>query len=86
MDKATGSSVWKQDKLSTRRPGGPQMIGRHVGVIDVEGYLHVLDGESGNLVGRIATDGSPATGQPLASGGTMVWQSTNGTLYGAIVP
>jgi outer membrane protein assembly factor BamB len=83
MDKTTGSSTWKQDKLATRRPGGPQLIGDYVAVVDVEGYLHLLDRNDGNLVGRIATDGSPATAQPSSSGANIVWQSGNGTLYSA---
>ena len=81
MDKSTGSSSWKQDKLAARRPGGPQFVGDYVGVVDVEGYLHLLDRSDGNLVGRIATDGSPATAQPAASGTNILWQSGAGTLY-----
>jgi outer membrane protein assembly factor BamB len=83
MDKTTGSSAWKQDKLATRRPGGPQLVGDHVAVVDAEGYLHVLDRNDGSLIGRIATDGSPATAQPASSGANIVWQSGNGTLYAA---
>jgi outer membrane protein assembly factor BamB len=81
MDKATGSSAWKQDKLAARRPGGPQFVGDHVAVVDIEGYLHLLNRNDGDLVGRIATDGSPATAQPGASGANVLWQSGNGTLY-----
>jgi outer membrane protein assembly factor BamB len=57
--------VWKQDALAARRIGGPQLLGSDlVGVVDVEGYLHVLSRTDGSYVGRLATDGSPATGQP----------------------
>jgi outer membrane protein assembly factor BamB len=81
LDKTTGSSVWKQDKLSGRTPSGPQLIGQYVGVVDVEGYLHVLSRDDGSLVGRLVTDGSAATAQPLASGEDALWQSTAGTVY-----
>ena len=81
LDKATGSSIWKQDKLALRQPTGPQLLGDHVAVVDVEGYLHVIDRNDGSLVGRLATDGSPATAQPVASCANMIWQSVNGTLY-----
>jgi outer membrane protein assembly factor BamB len=81
LDKTTGSSVWKQDKLSGRTPSGPQLIGQYLGVVDVEGYLHVLSRDDGSLVGRLATDGSAATAQPLASGEDALWQSAAGTLY-----
>ena len=84
LDKATGASVWKQDKLSLRRPGGPQLVGDFVAVVDVEGYAHLLDRNDGNLVGRIATDGAPATAQPVQSGDKAVWLSTGGTLVSVI--
>ncbi len=68
LDKATGASAWKQDKLAARRPGGPQLVGDYVGVVDVEGYLHVLDRNDGSLVGRVATDGTAADGTAGRSG------------------
>jgi len=80
LDKATGASAWKQDKLAQRHPGGPQIVGSYVAVIDVEGYVHLLDRRDGTLVGRLATDGTPATSQPARAGDNAVWESTNGTL------
>ena len=68
LDKATGASAWKQDKLAQRTPGGPQIVGDYVAVVDAEGYVHLLDRNDGNLVGRVATDGTPATAQPAQSG------------------
>ncbi|NDP42978.1 MAG: outer membrane protein assembly factor BamB, partial [Aromatoleum sp.] len=82
LDKATGASAWKQDKLAKRRIGGPQLIGDQLGVVDGEGYLHLIDRNDGSLVGRMATDGSPATAQPgVTPPGIAVWQSEAGTLY-----
>ena len=80
LDKTTGASAWKQDKLVQRRPSGPQLVGDYVAVVDAEGYVHLLDPNDGSLVGRIATDGTPATAQPGRSGNAAVWQSTSGTL------
>jgi outer membrane protein assembly factor BamB len=80
LDKATGSSLWKQDALAARRFGGPQLIGDYVGVVDLEGYLHLLATADGAYVGRTATDGSPATATPVAQTGGAIWQSTAGTL------
>jgi outer membrane protein assembly factor BamB len=81
LDKGTGASIWKQEKLGERRIGGPQLVGDFVGVVDVEGYLHLLAKENGAYVGRLATDGTPATAQPAAALGTMVWQSAGGNVY-----
>jgi outer membrane protein assembly factor BamB len=83
LDKATGASAWKQDKLAVRFPSGPAVIGDYLGVVDVEGYLHLLDRNDGNLVGRVATDGAAALSQPQVNGAAIVWQSAAGNLINA---
>jgi outer membrane protein assembly factor BamB len=83
LDKSTGASVWKQDKLAQRFPGGPVIVGDYVGVVDVEGYLHLLDRNDGALVGRVATDGKPAASQPITVAEAAVWESTGGNLISA---
>ena len=80
LDKSTGASVWKQDVLAARRIGGPVMVGDYVGVVDVEGYLHLLAASDGAYVGRTATDGSAPSSQPVGMLGGAVWQSTGGNL------
>lgn len=82
LDRATGASVWKQDLLAKRKIGGPQMVGDFVGVVDVEGYLHLLSPINGAYVGRLATDGKPPTAQPELLLTGALWQSTSGTLFG----
>jgi outer membrane protein assembly factor BamB len=81
LDKATGASVWKQDKLAARFPSGPARVGGYVGIIDAEGYVHLLDPRTGALVGRVATDGTPALAQPYGDGDVIVWQSAAGNLF-----
>jgi outer membrane protein assembly factor BamB len=83
LDKLTGASAWKQDKLSARFPGGPVVIGDYLGVVDAEGYLHLLDRNDGSLVGRVATDGAAALSQPITNGSAIVWQSAAGNLISA---
>ena len=83
LDKSTGASAWKQDKLMARYPGGPVLIGDYLGVVDGDGYLHLLDRNDGSLVGRVATDGAAALSQPVAYGGAIVRQSAAGTLISA---
>ena len=80
LDKTTGASAWKQDKLAERRPGGPQFVGAFVAVVDAEGFVHLLERSDGSLVGRVATDGTPATAQPSSAGESAVWQSIGGAL------
>jgi outer membrane protein assembly factor BamB len=81
FDRSNGASIWKQEILAKRRIGGPQLIGDEIGVVDVEGYLHLLSRNDGAYVGRIATDGSHATTQPAPLGGGLLWQSEKGTVY-----
>jgi len=84
FDRSNGASIWKQDALAKRRIGGPQLVGDDLGVVDVEGYLHVLSRTDGAYVGRLATDGSLATAQPIVLGGGLLWQSEKGTVFSVV--
>lgn len=81
LDRSNGASVWKQDLLAARKVGGPQVVGDFVAVIDVEGYVHLLSATNGAYVGRLATDGTPATGQPAPFLSNILWQSAGGNVY-----
>jgi len=81
LDKSTGASIWKQDRLAKRLIGGPQIIDDQVGVVDIEGWLHLISPINGAYVGRVATDGSAPTSQPIAVGATVAWQSAGGGVF-----
>ncbi len=81
LDKTTGASIWKQDLLAERKIGAPQIVGDLLGVVDVEGILHLLSPINGAYVGRLATDGTAATAQPAPFLGSVLWQSAGGNLY-----
>ncbi|MDR2710902.1 MAG: outer membrane protein assembly factor BamB [Burkholderiales bacterium] len=86
LDIQTGASVWKNDLLTGRWPSGPQFVGHDsIGVVDIDGYLHVFSTDDGHYQGRMPTDGSPVTVQPQRDGEQMIWQSKEGNVY-AIVP
>ena len=72
LDKGSGASVWKQDKLLYRRLTAPLVVAGVVVVGDGFGYLHVLSTEDGSLVGRLATDGSAILSMVPAAGGVVV--------------
>ena len=59
LDKKSGASVWKQDKLLYRSLTAPVIFDGKVVVGDVAGYLHVLSPDNGAIIGRLATDGTP---------------------------
>jgi outer membrane protein assembly factor BamB len=79
LDKASGTSVWKQDKLAYRRLSDPIVVDGRIVVGDVEGYLHVLAPEDGALVGRLATDGSQVRSLVGVTGGLAV-QTAKGSV------
>jgi outer membrane protein assembly factor BamB len=66
LDKASGGTVWRQDRLLGRSLTRPLVLGRYVIVGDYQGYVHLLSREDGALVGRIATDGSAIAAAPVA--------------------
>jgi outer membrane protein assembly factor BamB len=58
LDKKTGASVWKNDKLLYRRLTAPAIFDGKVVVGDVDGFLHVLSPDDGAIIGRLPTDGT----------------------------
>ena len=70
LDRLSGSSLWKQDKLLNRRVSAPAVRRGNVAVADAEGIVHFLSREDGSFVARQKTDGTPVrtSVQPLGSG------------------
>ena len=86
LDKTSGASIWKQDKMGGRRVSGPLPFGRYVVVGDYQGYVHFLSRDDGSFAARIATDGSPISAPPLALDLTsFVVQTRNGGVYAITV-
>jgi outer membrane protein assembly factor BamB len=72
LDKSSGASVWKQDKLLYRKVTAPIVSAGLVIVGDGFGFVHVLSADDGALVGRLATDGSAILSMVPTSGGALV--------------
>jgi len=81
MDKASGSTLWKNDQLSLRKPSAPYVVDKFVIVGDFEGYLHVLSREDGSILARIKTDGSSIPFPPVALGDGLLLQTKDGGIY-----
>lgn len=81
FDRERGVSPWKQDKLRDRRLNSPLPLGRYVAVGDYQGYVHLLDAETGAFAARIATDGSAIVAPMLAIGQGLVVQTANGGVF-----
>lgn len=80
LDKVSGASVWKQDKLAQRRLGTPVAFGGRVWVGDGSGLVHILSTDNGALIGRVATDGS-AVNALLAAGDQLIAQTASGGIF-----
>jgi len=80
LDKASGANVWKQDKLAWRHVTAPLVVADRVVVGDLQGYVHVLSGEDGAIVGRLATDGTAVEALVAAPGGGFLVQTAGGTV------
>ncbi|WP_288143625.1 outer membrane protein assembly factor BamB, partial [Accumulibacter sp.] len=58
LDKASGASLWKQDKLFLRRLTAPLPMRHLIAVADVKGVVHYLSRDDGSFAARQTTDGS----------------------------
>lgn len=75
-----GANAWKNDKLSYRVLSTPVSYGRAVAVGDYQGYIHFLSREDGAFIGRVATDGSAISADPVIAGTNLIFQTQSGTV------
>jgi outer membrane protein assembly factor BamB len=80
LDRLSGSSLWKQDKLLNRRVSGPAVRRGTVAVADAEGLVHLLSREDGSFVGRLKTDGTPVRAQVQLLGSGFLVQTGGGNV------
>jgi len=80
LDKASGASLWKQDKLFLRRLTAPQPLRNLVAVGDVKGVVHFLSRDDGSFVARLTTDGSPIRAPLQRFGTSLLAQTSKGSV------
>jgi len=81
LDKTTGASIWKQDKLAGRGVTSAVAVTEFVAVGDYQGFVHFLNRSDGEFAARIATDGSAILRQPVRAGEAVIVQTRNGGLF-----
>ncbi|MDP2821528.1 MAG: outer membrane protein assembly factor BamB [Sulfuritalea sp.] len=81
LDRNSGASVWKQDKLALRGLSRPLALGAQVAVADYQGVVHLLRREDGAFAARATTDGSAVRAEPARFGAGFLVQTANGGLY-----
>ena len=78
----SGKTYWRQGDLLNRKLTTPLGMGDYVAVGDLEGYIHILDKETGAFLGRIQLDDEPVMRRLLEfETGKFLAQTRNGGLY-----
>ena len=80
LDRNSGSSMWKQDKLLNRALSGPAVQGGVVAVADAEGIVHFLSREDGGFVARKKIDGTPVRTPVQPLGSAFLVQTSGGSV------
>ena len=83
LDKTSGSTLWKQEKLQRRDLGTPLVVKGRILTGDRLGFVHALSPENGELIGRVQTDGSRIVSLVLIAeaGNRVIAQTEKGNLY-----
>jgi len=81
LDKASGSTLWRNEQLLMRDTATPYVLGDLVVVGDYEGYLHGMNREDGSFAARIKLDGSGIQVAPLGLDDGLLVQTRGGGLY-----
>lgn len=64
LDRRSGKTLWKQKDLRGRRLTAPVFYKNYVVLGDPEGYVHILDAENGDILGRDQFDDDPISIDP----------------------
>ncbi len=81
LNRADGSGTWKQEGLQRRMLTTPVIQGDYAVVGDLEGYLHWLKLENGEIVARVRVQSAILRGTPVISGeGVLFALTTEGEL------
>jgi outer membrane protein assembly factor BamB len=77
LDRNSGTSLWKQNLLEYRQLTSPVVQGGYAVVGDLEGYLHWLKLDTGDVVGRQRIEKAALRGSPQVSPGGVLYALTN---------
>ena len=80
LDRYTGNSIWKQEKLQARAVTAPASLGDLVVVGDVEGYLHWMDKTTGEFVSRTQVSDTRIIAPPISVNDVVYTYASDGTL------
>lgn len=82
LDYAAGKSFWRQAAFKNRQLTAPVAVRDWVAVGDLEGYVHFLSREDGDIEGRIKAGSSPFMPKmQLINNSTVLGQTRDGGIY-----
>lgn len=89
LDRQTGATLWKQEKLQARKVTRPVVVGDYLVVGDVDGYLHVMSKFDGRFVARTSIGGyedefineNGVLVAPVVAGESIIVTTRDGMLY-----
>lgn len=77
----SGEVAWTNETLAHRELSGTLLVGAVAVVGDLEGQVHFLSRESGEVQLRLPTDGTAVIGRPALSGTTVLVATRGGGLF-----
>lgn len=77
----SGEILWSQESLIHRELSAPALWGAYVALGDLEGRVHLLQAETGQVVARLNTDGSAIQSPPLVLGSTLLVTTRAGGVF-----
>lgn len=80
MDALSGREIWRSTDLEGRWLTSPAFTDGKLVFGDFEGYVHLLDASSGDIVGRTRVNGSGISLRPLTDGRRIYAQANDGRL------
>lgn len=80
LDRGTGASLWRQEKLRARNLSAPVVIDDFVVLADLQGYVHWLSRFDGRFLARTSVSNSPVIAPPIADDERVYILSSDGEL------
>lgn len=80
LDASNGNEIWRNTALEGRSITAPAFADGRLVFGDFEGYLHLIDARSGELVGRDRVDRSGISVRPITDGRRIHVLANDGTL------
>lgn len=76
----SGELLWTTEALQYRELSPPSVVGGYIGVVDLEGKLHLLDPADGSIIGRLDLGSNKGRVAPVATKKGALIQLVNGDL------